>query len=79
MADGTKPGLPDEHLVPGRGFQPCAELLSWLSRSGYAGHVVLEVNTHRVATQGDRQQDLAESLAFTRHNLGQPVGSGARR
>jgi sugar phosphate isomerase/epimerase len=78
MGDGTKPGLPDEHLVPGRGFQPCAELLAWLGRSGYAGHVVLEVSTHRVPTQADRQQDLAESLAFTRHNLGQPVGSGAR-
>ena len=31
MGDGTKPGLPDEHLVPGRGTQPCAELLGWLA------------------------------------------------
>jgi len=69
LGDGTKPGLPDEHLVPGRGTQPCAELLGWLSRTGYAGHVVLEVSTHRAATLGDRQADLAESLDFARRNL----------
>ena len=34
LGDGTKPGLPDEHLVPGRGTQPCAELLGgWRVRS----------------------------------------------
>ena len=77
LGDGTKPGLPDEHLVPGRGFQPCVELLGWLTESGYSGHVVLEVSTHRVPTLADRQADLAESLAFTRHNLGQSVGSRA--
>jgi sugar phosphate isomerase/epimerase len=81
MGDGTKPGLPDEHLVPGRGTQPCAELLSWLSRTGYSGYVILEVSTHRVATPGDRQADLAESLEFTRRHLAdaQPAGAGTRR
>jgi sugar phosphate isomerase/epimerase len=76
MGDGTKPGLPDEHLVPGRGTQPCAELLGWLGSSGYEGIVVLEVSTHRAPTVGDRQADLAESLEFTRRNLkgGEPVG-----
>jgi sugar phosphate isomerase/epimerase len=69
MGDGTKPGLPDEHLVPGRGTQPCAELLGWLSTSGYQGIVVLEVSTHRAATLGDRQDDLAEALEFTRRHL----------
>jgi sugar phosphate isomerase/epimerase len=69
MGDGTKPGLPDEHLVPGRGTQPCAELLGWLSTSGYQGIVVLEVSTHRAATLGDRQADLAEALEFTRRHL----------
>ena len=38
LGDGTKPGLPDEHLVPGRGTQPCAELLGWLGPIGYDGH-----------------------------------------
>jgi sugar phosphate isomerase/epimerase len=69
MSDGTKPGLPDEHLVPGRGSQPCGELLSWLHASGYQGIVVLEVSTHRAPTLGDRQADLAESLEFTRRHL----------
>jgi sugar phosphate isomerase/epimerase len=80
LGDGSKPGLPDEHLVPGRGNQPCAELLSYLSRTGYSGHVVLEVSTHRVATLGDRQADLAESLDFTRRHLAgaQPAGAGRR-
>jgi sugar phosphate isomerase/epimerase len=71
MADGTKPGLPDEHLVPGRGFQPCAELLQQLRASRYAGIVVLEVNTRRAMSSQERQADLAEALAFTRHHLGQ--------
>jgi sugar phosphate isomerase/epimerase len=69
MADGTKPGLPDEHLVPGRGSQPCAELLERLGSGGYAGMVVLEVNTFRAVTSEERQADLAESLAFTRRHL----------
>jgi sugar phosphate isomerase/epimerase len=80
LGDGTKPGLPDEHLVPGRGTQPCAELLSWLSRMGYSGHVVLEVSTHRVATLADRQADLAESLEFARRHLAgaQPASASTR-
>ena len=80
LGDGTKPGLPDEHLVPGRGTQPCAELLSWLSRMGYSGHVVLEVSTHRVPTLADRQADLAESLEFARRHLAgaQPASAGTR-
>ena len=71
MADGTKPGLPDEHLVPGRGGQPCAELLQRLWSGGYTGGVVLEVNTRRALSSEERQADLAEALAFTRHHLGQ--------
>jgi sugar phosphate isomerase/epimerase len=79
MGDGTKPGLPDEHLVPGRGTQPCAELLGWLGSSGYEGIVVLEVSTHRAPTLGDRWADLAESLEFTRRHLtGGEAASAAR-
>lgn len=81
LGDGTKPGLPDEHLVPGRGSQPCAELLAWLRQTGYQGHVVLEVSTHRVATFADRQTDLAESLEFTRRHLAgaRPADAGSLR
>src|SRR5215472_12413297 len=75
MADGT--GLPkDEHLVPGRGTQPCAPLLRKLATDGYSGTVVLEVNTRRAATRDARLADLAEALAFTRRYLSpaQPDG-----
>jgi sugar phosphate isomerase/epimerase len=86
MGDGTMAGLPDEHLVPGRGTQPCAELLNRLGPAGYRGVVVLEVNTHRATSFVERQEDLAESLEFTRRHLadaGQqslavmPPGSGS--
>ena len=69
LGDGTKPGLPDEHLVPGRGTQPCAELLGKLRADDYRGVVVLEVNTHRAADAAQRTADLAESLAFAREHL----------
>jgi sugar phosphate isomerase/epimerase len=72
LADGV--GIPyrDEHLVPGRGTQPCAALLQKLAADRYAGTVVLEVNTRRAATREARQADLAESLEFTRKHLGLP-------
>jgi sugar phosphate isomerase/epimerase len=69
LGDGTKAGLPDEHLVPGRGTQPCAELLGKLRADDYRGVVVLEVNTHRAADAVQRTADLAESLAFAREHL----------
>jgi sugar phosphate isomerase/epimerase len=69
LGDGTKAGLPDEHLVPGRGTQPCAELLGKLRADDYRGMVVLEVNTHRVTDADQRAADLAESLAFAREHL----------
>jgi sugar phosphate isomerase/epimerase len=73
MADGTAPGLPDEHLIPGHGAQPCAELLASLGPRGYTGMVVLEVNTRRAQTPQERRADLAESLAFTREHLTAPA------
>jgi sugar phosphate isomerase/epimerase len=76
LADGTTPGLPDEHLVPGRGRQPCAQLLERLPASGFAGMVVLEVNTRRALTSEERYTDLADSLAFARSHL-QGTGAGA--
>ncbi len=71
LADGTgTPGpIPDEHLVPGRGGQPCAELLGLLMWTGYRGTVVVEVKTTRAASREGRVADLAESLAFARKHL----------
>lgn len=68
LADG-RGSAKDEHLVPGRGNQPCAELLERLARSGFDGHVVIEVNTRRAMSSAEREADLAEALAFTRLHL----------
>lgn len=70
LADGT--GVPkDEHLVPGRGGQPCAELLEKLVSNGFAGQIVLEINTRHAVTAATRVRDLAEALLFARFHLGQ--------
>ena len=70
LADGT--GAPrDEHLVPGRGGQPCAEVCELLATSGFTGQVVVEINTRRASGQADRATDLAEALLFAKLHLGQ--------
>lgn len=68
LADGSGSAR-DEHLVPGRGNQPCAELLDRLAYQAFAGTVVLEVSTRRAADRAEVESDLAEALAFTRLHL----------
>ncbi len=68
LADGSGSSR-DEHLVPGRGSQPCAELCEWLADTGFSGHVVVEVNTRRADGRDEREADLAEALAFARLHL----------
>jgi sugar phosphate isomerase/epimerase len=71
IADGT--GLTkDEHLVPGRGTQPCGEVLDRLAADGFEGHVVVEINTRRALDRAEREADLAEALAFCRLHLVAP-------
>ncbi|MDT0411917.1 MULTISPECIES: sugar phosphate isomerase/epimerase family protein [Streptomyces] len=72
LADGSGSGK-DEHLVPGRGTQPCAETLERLAASGFTGHVVIEVNTRRAMSNAEREADLAEALAYTRLHLAAPL------
>jgi sugar phosphate isomerase/epimerase len=75
LADGS--GAPrDEHLVPGRGSQPCAEVCERLTASGFEGVVVVEVNTRRCRTRPERAALLAESLLFARLHL-QPTARPA--
>jgi sugar phosphate isomerase/epimerase len=70
LADGT--GIPkDEHMVPGRGNQPCAELLEKLVATDFGGQVILEVNTRTAIVPARRASDLAEALLFARLHLGQ--------
>ena len=48
LCDGSGAST-DEHLVPGRGTQPAAEICQMLAASNFAGHVILEVTTSRRA------------------------------
>lgn len=69
LADGT--GAPkDEHLVPGRGNQPCAELCGHLVETGFLGSVVLEVSTRKCRNRAERTAELAEALLFAQLHLG---------
>jgi sugar phosphate isomerase/epimerase len=67
-APDGRPGR-DEHLSPGRGTQPCAQVLRGLP-SDYAGAVILEINTRSAATPEARVEEIAHGLAFTREHLG---------
>jgi sugar phosphate isomerase/epimerase len=72
LADGS--GAPrDEHLVPGRGTQPCAQVCELLTSSGFDGTVVLEINTRRARTRDDRVALLSEALLFARLHLRAPA------
>ena len=75
VGDGT--GIAkDEHLVPGRGTQPCAEVLERVAGTGFSGHVIVEVNTRRAVDRDEREADLAEALAYCRlHLVAPPAGA----
>ncbi|HWU22369.1 MAG TPA: sugar phosphate isomerase/epimerase [Nocardioides sp.] len=68
LTDGTG-NARDEHLVPGRGEMGAGAFLEHLVASGFAGEVIVEINTRRCPTVDERTADLAESLAFARAHL----------
>lgn len=68
LADGTDSAR-DEHLVPGRGDQPVAEVLGALGASGFQGTVIAEVTTRSAADREERVADLRETLEFARRCL----------
>jgi sugar phosphate isomerase/epimerase len=76
IADGLGTAR-DEHLVPGRGSQPCAELLEGLASRSFDGIVVVEINTRRAESRADREADLAVALAYTRLHLAAPAAPAA--
>jgi len=59
--------LLDEHLVPGRGVQPVAEVLSALASRGWSGALIAEINT-RACRDDDalRLAWLRETVDFAR-------------
>jgi sugar phosphate isomerase/epimerase len=73
LADGLG-SVRDEHLVPGRGSQPCGPLLETLAGQGFTGAIVVEVGTRKLTAE-QREIDLAESLAFARLHFAAPVAT----
>jgi sugar phosphate isomerase/epimerase len=72
LTDGTD-NARDEHLVPGRGDMHADTFLQHLTASGFAGEVVVEINTRRCASVAEREADLAEALLFARTHLAVPA------
>jgi sugar phosphate isomerase/epimerase len=68
LCDGSGASV-DEHLVPGRGTQPTAEICETLAAGDFAGHVILEVTTSGARTAAEREALLSESLQFARAHL----------
>ncbi|MGC4934343.1 sugar phosphate isomerase/epimerase family protein [Gordonia sp. DT30] len=68
LADGSGAAT-DEHLIPGDGTQPCAQVCHRIARSDFAGTVILEVSTSSARTKPERQAMLARSLDFARQHL----------
>ncbi|MFC9787346.1 sugar phosphate isomerase/epimerase family protein [Rhodococcus sp. NPDC127528] len=68
LADGRGASV-DEHLIPGHGTQPCAQVCRHLVASGFDGQAVLEINTQNARTRAERASMLAQSLSFAREHL----------
>jgi sugar phosphate isomerase/epimerase len=68
LADGNGSNK-DEHLVPGRGSQPCAEVLQHLAQTGWSGDIVVEIGTRKARTATERRDDIAAALTFARTYL----------
>ena len=69
LTDGTG-SAKDEHLVPGRGDDaaPTRSCGTWPS-AGFAGHIVLEINTRKCATARSASATCVESLEFAREHF----------
>jgi sugar phosphate isomerase/epimerase len=65
LTDGSG-SAKDEHLVPGRGTIGAEAFLAHLARIGFAGDIVLEINTRKCTDRDERVRDLRESLEFAR-------------
>ena len=82
LCDGSATGsdnrIFDEHLLPGYGKQPVAEVLQHLAAIGWKGHVVAEVNTRKAKSEAERLALLVETLEFARLHLAVPPIAAAR-
>ncbi len=72
LTDGDG-SISDSHLFPGDGDQDAARVLATLAGRGFAGHVVLEVNTRGIGSRSAREAALARTLEWTREHLVVPA------
>ena len=68
LTDGTGAAT-DEHLIPGEGTQPAAEVCRRIAASDFDGAVVLEVHTGSARDRNERKDMLTRSLEFAREHL----------
>ena len=73
LCDGSKSvyegGVFDEHLPPGDGAQPVAEVLAYLAAQDWHGSVIAEISSHG-RTDAEREERLTRTLRFARAALG---------
>ena len=56
----------DEHLLPGHGREPVAEVLQGLAARDWEGSIVAEINTRKARSERERLELLREALEFAR-------------
>lgn len=66
MAEGQ---ILDEHLVPGRGTQPVAEVLQYLAATKWDGSLIAEIHTRSARGVRARLEMLVETRAFAQRHI----------
>lgn len=69
LTDGSGHTLRDEHLVPGDGDQPVAEILQRLARRGWGGSVIVEIATGTSRNFEAKLAPIKRSLTLARREL----------
>lgn len=59
----------DEHLLPGHGNEPVAEVLQMLAQQRWTGQVIAEIKTRQARSERDRLRLLVETVEFAREHL----------
>lgn len=72
MAEGH---LHDEHLIPGHGTQPVAEVLRYLAARDWSGSIIAEVHTGAAASEAKRLAALRETRQFAASHLAAGIAS----
>lgn len=79
LCDSKGGGHADEHLVPGRGTQPVAEVLRYLASRHWRGSLIAEVATRGARDDAARLAMLTETVRFARGNILAPCPSSTPR